>query len=519
MAEVLAVVSSIVEFLTLCNDGFTLIKGLVEAKEKMGEQLMRIETQHGHFLSWSEIWGTSQNGQKSRFQQYADDHPASSREILRQLALFSRLFYDLKALEKYGIKITDTSDKSVKTLEDFHFESEVDLSPQKLRRFRASCDANMSLMKRPKFVLWGREKRLEDLISRLREYNEVLWRYGPAGVQVARLDKGVYDNIGQVVAEQLGIVLASYKLEAESATDPASARRYLALAKMANFRAQVRRIPGGTTMPRIFQANDLYIRDNYKVDSRGISTMALLRNFSQQGDLRVVLIEWIQNPQLPNKRQEAEWLAALLSAPKPDEMLVPDCYGVLDDITQTNRLGIIMRPPDNISRTTTSALPPGAISERRMPVSLRQLIKGRLSPLYASAVTLGTKFNIAKHIVDTVHMIHAAEWVHKAAIFFPEGEICDSLSSNPLLVGFNNARMSRTAALNLTLDYYQHRAKLADPSVPYRRLYDLYSLGCVLLDLGLWGMLDDLIQFDGDGSEPSTAAQIHRLASESNLDR
>ena len=63
-----------------------------------------------HFLSWYEMWGTAGDHQ-GKFKRYADDHPASAREILRQLALFSRLFYDLKALEKYGIEITDKSDK------------------------------------------------------------------------------------------------------------------------------------------------------------------------------------------------------------------------------------------------------------------------------------------------------------------------------------------------------------------------------------------------------------------------
>lgn len=42
-----------------------------------------------------------------------------------------------------------------------------------------------------------------------------------------------------------------------------------------------------------------------------------------------------------------------------------------------------------------------------------------------------------------------------------------------------------------TLDYYQHPAKHADPNRMYRHAYDVYSLGILLLEIGLWVKLDD----------------------------
>ncbi len=49
-----------------------------------------------------------------------------------------------------------------------------------------------------------------------------------------------------------------------------------------------------------------------------------------------------------------------------------------------------------------------------------------------------------------------------------------------------------TKELNIsgfTLDYYQHPAKHADPKRLYRHAYDVYSLGILLLEVGLWGKL------------------------------
>lgn len=42
-----------------------------------------------------------------------------------------------------------------------------------------------------------------------------------------------------------------------------------------------------------------------------------------------------------------------------------------------------------------------------------------------------------------------------------------------------------------TLDYYQHPAKHADPKRQYRHAYDVYSLGILLLEVGLWEKLGD----------------------------
>jgi len=292
---------------------------------------------------------------------------------------------------------------------DFRFEADEDLGLQKVQHFRLSCDANISLVKKFKFALGGGDKKLEDLISRLREHNEVLRYYGPP-VEVMRLDKGVYDRIGAVVTEQLQFLLRGFEQEAQNATNPVLVRRYQALAKLAKFRARVREVTESPTLP-VFQISSFVVKANYAVDPRGVSTMALLYDYPQPGDRRVVLVEWVQSPRLPGKVKEAEKLAMLLSTPKPDEMLVPDCYGVLDDISQSNRLGIVLMPPRNIRMSSPVTLTPGAISERRMPISLRSLITEPWRSLQVP--TLGTKFNIAKKIVDTLHIMHAAEWVHK----------------------------------------------------------------------------------------------------------
>ncbi|KAM0465616.1 hypothetical protein ACHAPV_001669 [Trichoderma viride] len=52
-------------------------------------------------------------------------------------------------------------------------------------------------------------------------------------------------------------------------------------------------------------------------------------------------------------------------------------------------------------------------------------------------------------------------------------------------------RTKETNISGFTLDYYQHPAKHADPTRQYRHAYDVYSLGILLLEVGLWEKLRD----------------------------
>jgi hypothetical protein len=44
-----------------------------------------------------------------------------------------------------------------------------------------------------------------------------------------------------------------------------------------------------------------------------------------------------------------------------------------------------------------------------------------------------------------------------------------------------------------TLDYYQHPAKHADSQRSYRHAYNVYSLGVLLLEVGLWKKLESRV--------------------------
>jgi hypothetical protein len=73
---------------------------------------------------------------------------------------------------------------------------------------------------------------------------------------------------------------------------------------------------------------------------------------------------------------------------------------------------------------------------------------------------------------------------------------------NMLTHGNPVEKTKETIVGGFILDYYQHPAKHADPKRLYRHAYDVYSLGILLLEVGLWEQLqnyDDVVPGYGAG--------------------
>lgn len=60
--------------------------------------------------------------------------------------------------------------------------------------------------------------------------------------------------------------------------------------------------------------------------------------------------------------------------------------------------------------------------------------------------------------------------------------------------------------------YYQHPDRLLDPSAKRERVFDLYSLGCVLLEIGLWETLDRRLDWERVRGPTDVMRQVQALA-------
>jgi len=222
--------------------------------------------------------------------------------------------------------------------------------------------------------------------------------------------RGLFNLLQQFQGQDLISRAEAYREEARIQGKTNSGRQdmlYRDLGLAAEFKAVVSHYKTRTEVSS-FDVTAFNINPSWWVEGSASSTMALIFNYPRSKERRVVLIEWMGgelNDELV-KRTKAK--ATMLNTPKPGQLLLPSCYGVVKD---RGRIGLILVPPDHIRRNLPSPMQPGAISIRRRPVSLEQLLLRR--QLSDDFMDIGMRFRLAKKLVDAVHLMHCVGWVHK----------------------------------------------------------------------------------------------------------
>lgn len=188
-------------------------------------------------------------------------------------------------------------------------------------------------------------------------------------------------------------------------------------------------------------------------------------------------------------------LVALLKADKAKEFSAPQCLGYFDDRDEGDqnehdfRFGLVLEKP----------------SANCAPVSLRQLMisKGFKRPSFTDRALLAHK------IATCVLYLHAVNWLHKALrsdsmlFFFPEKE--KQTIARPYLSCYEYARPNRDGEtttggdinewweLYVHPNYQGHAAKGT-----YRKTFDIYSLGIILLEIPYWQPMETIVGIDPD---------------------
>ncbi len=130
------------------------------------------------------------------------------------------------------------------------------------------------------------------------------------------------------------------------------------------------------------------------------------------------------------------------------------------------------------------------------PVTLQQLLTNVNKT--SDVPDLGERFELAKALISTVFEIHNLGWMHKNIqpkhiLFWPKPGAKDELNlSKPYLVGFDISRpnqpgeFSEKPLSNPEEDLYRHpRYKGLNP-LSFLPSFDLYSLGVILYEIGIW---------------------------------
>lgn len=180
-------------------------------------------------------------------------------------------------------------------------------------------------------------------------------------------------------------------------------------------------------------------------------------------------------------------LATLLrDKQKPEEFGVPNCLGYIHDADRL-RFGFVFQGAGNFP-----------------PPRLLDMIASSTRP----KPSLTTRLQIAQALATSIWHLHATNWLHKGLrsenVVFPF-----RLPAPPYLAGFDYSRPATAdeaperRARNRYHDLYRH--PLTQFDVPregrdgFKKLYDIYSLGVVLYEIGMWKPVHAILGIDATG--------------------
>ena len=147
-----------------------------------------------------------------------------------------------------------------------------------------------------------------------------------------------------------------------------------------------------------------------------------------------------------------------------------------------------------------------------------------LSTLLAAArkPSLNERRDIALALAETILQLHTSGWLHKAIrsdnVLYVDTEESKWESGNatgPFLAGYEYARptTAHTEAMPAVPEQEMYRHPKGQGLTPanFRRSFDLFALGCVLLEIGPWTGLSDVLQL-GSLREDHLSRSLQPLA-------
>ncbi|THY62749.1 hypothetical protein D6C97_03150 [Aureobasidium pullulans] len=203
------------------------------------------------------------------------------------------------------------------------------------------------------------------------------------------------------------------------------------------------------------------------------------------------IVERIPDPQSVQNVKRLTWL--LSQSDQPDEFHQPKSLGYVDDIDEL-RFGVILDPMAEGSR------------------SLLSLFSApRIGPL--------DQYAIARQIAESLLYLHAVNWLHKglrsAGIVFGQTASESVGGLGHLFVsGFGFSRPSDHSfttsgpphddkwLLYCHPDYLDQGRKAG-----YRKSYDIYSLGIILIEVAHWKPIDQILQPSHSGRDSALGEQ------------
>ncbi len=209
-------------------------------------------------------------------------------------------------------------------------------------------------------------------------------------------------------------------------------------------------------------------------------------------------------------------LAALLhKESKPAGFRVPQCIGYLNESTSS----AIKHPEKTECRIGLVFEYPNAAVPSAEPITLLQLLR-----VYQQGEepSLTKRIELGHIIASALSCLHSVNWLHKGLrsaniVFFPDKtKESDVDLSKPYLCGFDFSRpssrdeMTELPPHNPEFDVYRHpRAHSESPRASFHKVYDIYSVGVILVEIAYWQGIEQVLKIeDLSTARPKITRQV-----------
>ncbi|CAF9915118.1 MAG: hypothetical protein ALECFALPRED_009985 [Alectoria fallacina] len=188
----------------------------------------------------------------------------------------------------------------------------------------------------------------------------------------------------------------------------------------------------------------------------------------------------------PQTQNRVNLLTKLLYQPKEKLFCIPPCHG-WSYSPKRKQISYLFKLPSGLGLE---------------PKSLLVLLKDpKAQP------PLGMKFNIAHNLARSIAQLHMVKWVHESFrsenILFFTSHTSDANGSaqintsekldltQPWIFGFEFSRPDSFFSAGFIdicpdRDVYRHSERQGQPLTTFKKIHDIYALGIVLLEIGIW---------------------------------
>jgi hypothetical protein len=208
----------------------------------------------------------------------------------------------------------------------------------------------------------------------------------------------------------------------------------------------------------------------------------------------------------PKIQIRVQKLAALLAQNnRKVQFRAPHCLGYFVDKSEEreSRFGLVFEKPPTVPASTT-------------PTTLRALIHSS-----TAIPSLTDRITLMRLLAETVERLHAVDWLHKGLrsaniLFFVKQDGGEVNYADPYISGFDYSRpatsddMTERPTDNAYADIYRHpvvqstgnREEASSTRESYKKSFDLYSLGIVLLEIAHWKTIDQIVGVNLETARP-----------------